>query len=81
MLWLQLRFLFLQVLFAAEGATGGTDYAGQAMDALLTQANDLIGKVWPVVVAVVGAGLAIRIFKNSLQKRFEFHSGHSLPLY
>ncbi len=45
------------------------------MDALLTQANDLIGKVWPVVVAVVGAGLAIRIFKNSLQKRFEFHSG------
>ncbi|WP_240297100.1 major coat protein [Escherichia coli] len=51
------------------------------MDALLTQANDLIGKVWPVVVAVVGAGLAIRIFKNSLQKRFEFHSGHSLPLY
>ena len=37
--------------FAAEGATGGTDYAGQAMDALLTQANDLIGKVWPVVVA------------------------------
>lgn len=54
--------------FAAEGATGGTDYAGQAMDALLTQANDLIGKVWPVVVAVVGAGLAIRIFKKFSSK-------------
>ncbi|CNH85649.1 Coat protein B [Yersinia enterocolitica] len=53
--------------FAAEGATGGTDYAGQAMDALLTQANDLIGKVWPVV-AVVGAGLAIRIFKKFSSK-------------
>lgn len=51
--------------FAAEGAT---DYAGQAMDALLTQANDLIGKVWPVVVAVVGAGLAIRIFKKFSSK-------------
>ncbi|ENK9253054.1 capsid protein, partial [Escherichia coli] len=47
---------------------GGTDYAGQAMDALLTQANDLIGKVWPVVVAVVGAGLAIRIFKKFASK-------------
>ncbi|EKR1654000.1 TPA: capsid protein [Salmonella enterica subsp. enterica serovar Typhi] len=54
--------------FASEGATGGTDYAGQAMDALLTQANDLIGKVWPVVVAVVGAGLAIRIFKKFSSK-------------
>lgn len=28
--------------FAAEGATGGTDYAGQAMDALLTQARHLL---------------------------------------
>ena len=54
--------------FAADGSTGGTDYAGQAMDALLTQANDLIGKVWPVVVAVVGAGLAIRIFKKFSSK-------------
>ncbi|EGD6077814.1 major coat protein [Escherichia coli] len=54
--------------FAADGSTGGTDYAGQAMDALLTQANDLIGKVWPVVVAVVGAGLAIRIFKKFASK-------------
>lgn len=54
--------------FAADGSTGGTDYAGQAMDALLTQANDLIGKVWPVIVAVVGAGLAIRIFKKFASK-------------
>ncbi|EPV2040211.1 major coat protein [Escherichia coli] len=54
--------------FAADESTGGTDYAGQAMDALLTQANDLIGKVWPVVVAVVGAGLAIRIFKKFASK-------------
>ncbi|EFC1700664.1 major coat protein [Escherichia coli] len=54
--------------FAAAESTGGTDYAGQAMDALLTQANDLIGKVWPVVVAVVGAGLAIRIFKKFASK-------------
>ena len=52
------------------------------MDALLTQANDLIGKVWPVVVAVVGAGLAIRIFKKILFKSgLNFTQGHSLPLY
>ncbi|ENP7174513.1 capsid protein [Salmonella enterica] len=54
--------------FAADGATGSTDYAGQAMDSLLTQANDLIAKVWPVVVAVVGAGLAIRLFKKFSSK-------------
>ncbi|MCQ1037526.1 major coat protein [Klebsiella pneumoniae] len=82
MLWLQLRFFVSASSFAAEGATGGTDYAGQAMDALLTQANDLIGKVWPVVVAVVGAGLAIRIFKKILFKSgLNFTQGHSLPLY
>lgn len=52
--------------FAADGAA--TDYAGKAMTELLTQANDLIGKVWPVVVAVVGAGLAIRLFKKFSSK-------------
>lgn len=52
--------------FAADGST--TDYAGQAMTQLLTQANDLIAKVWPVVVAVVGAGLAIRLFKKFSSK-------------
>lgn len=45
------------------------------MDSLLTQANDLIAKVWPAVVAVVGAGLAIRLFKSSLRKQFKIHSG------
>ncbi|WP_416380977.1 major coat protein [Klebsiella pneumoniae] len=35
---------------------------------MLTQANDLIAKVWPVVVAVVGAGLAIRLFKKFSSK-------------
>lgn len=60
--------------FAAGGSdgvtvsTGTTDYAGNAMTALLTQANDLIGKVWPVVVAVVGASLAIRLFKKFSSK-------------
>lgn len=61
--------LFVSVnCMAAEGANGSTDYAGQAMDSLLTQANDLIAKVWPVVVAVVGAGLAIRLFKKFSSK-------------
>lgn len=54
--------------FAADGTTSSTDYAGQAMTELLTQANDLIAKVWPVVVAVVGAGLAIRLFKKFSSK-------------
>lgn len=60
--------------FAAEGATGGTDYAGQAMDALLTQANDLIGKVWPVVVAVVGAGLAIRSNNCQTESKYAYNN-------
>ncbi|MDR5611437.1 MULTISPECIES: major coat protein [unclassified Arsenophonus] len=61
-------FLFSGMALA-DGATGTVpDYAGQAMDSLLTQANTLIGKVWPVVVAVVGAGLAIRLFKKFSSK-------------
>ncbi|MBS0895409.1 capsid protein [Tatumella sp. JGM130] len=52
---------------AADGAAS-TDYAGQAMDSLLTQANDLIAKVWPVVVAVVAAGASIRLFKKFTSK-------------
>ncbi|WP_244664320.1 major coat protein [Salmonella enterica] len=67
--------------FAAEGATGGTDYAGQAMDALLTQANDLIGKVWPVVVAVVALGLPFVFSKILFKSGLNFTQGHSLPLY
>lgn len=59
--------LFVSASCFAE-TTSNTDYAGQAMDSLLTQANDLIGKVWPVVVAVVGAGLAIRLFKKFSSK-------------
>lgn len=54
--------------FAAEVGSSAPDYAGDAMNSLLTQANDLIGKVWPVVVAVVGAGLAIRLFKKFSSK-------------
>ncbi|WP_334472132.1 major coat protein [Arsenophonus sp. PmNCSU2021_1] len=63
-------FLFSGIALAAgEGGAGTTtDYASQAMDSLLTQANTLIGKVWPVVVAVVGAGLAIRLFKKFSSK-------------
>ncbi len=49
------------------------------MDALLTQANDLIGKVWPVVVAVVGAGLAIRIFKILFKSGLNFTQGTRCP--
>ncbi|HDX4581828.1 TPA: capsid protein [Escherichia coli] len=60
--------LFVSASCFAEGTTTNTDYAGQAMTQLLTQANDLIGKVWPVVVAVVGAGLAIRLFKKFSSK-------------
>ncbi|MBG0750762.1 MULTISPECIES: major coat protein [Pectobacterium] len=58
------------IFFSASSfaADSSTDYAGQAMDSLLTQANDLIAKVWPVVVAVVGAGLAIRLFKKFSSK-------------
>ncbi len=39
----------------------------------------IIGKVWPVVVAVVGAGLPFVFSKNSLQKRFDFTQGTLLP--
>ncbi|EDF4557849.1 capsid protein [Salmonella enterica] len=60
--------LFVSVSCFAAGEGTSTDYAGQAMDSLLTQANDLIAKVWPVVVAVVGAGLAIRLFKKFSSK-------------
>lgn len=51
---------------AADGST--PDYAGQAMDSLLVQANDFIAKTWPVVVVVVGASLAIRLFKKFSSK-------------
>ncbi|MDR5617375.1 major coat protein [Arsenophonus sp.] len=61
-------FLFSGMALAEGGAGTTPDYAGQAMDSLLTQANTLIGKVWPVVVAVVGAGLAIRLFKKFSSK-------------
>ncbi|MGJ7961433.1 major coat protein [Proteus mirabilis] len=67
--YLAASLFFVSALAAAEGGTAGVpDYAGQAMDSLLTQANTLIGKVWPVVVAVVGAGLAIRLFKKFSSK-------------
>ncbi|ENX4540452.1 major coat protein [Proteus mirabilis] len=67
--YLAASLFFVSGLAAAEGGTSGVpDYAGQAMDSLLTQANTLIGKVWPVVVAVVGAGLAIRLFKKFSSK-------------
>ncbi|EAY4871059.1 capsid protein [Salmonella enterica] len=68
--YLAASLFFVSGLAAAgDGGTAGVpDYAGQAMDSLLTQANTLIGKVWPVVVAVVGAGLAIRLFKKFSSK-------------
>jgi len=53
--------------FAAEG-DATTNYANQAMETLKTQATDLIAQTWPVVTVVVGAGLAIRLFKKFSSK-------------
>ncbi len=53
--------------FAAEGDTA-TNYATEAMNSLKTQATDLIAQTWPVVTVVVGAGLAIRLFKKFSSK-------------
>lgn len=67
--YLAASLFFVSGLAAAEGGAAGVpDYAGQAMDSLLTQANAMIGKVWPVVVIVVGASLSIRMFKKFSSK-------------
>jgi len=53
--------------FAADDGTA-TSYATEAMNSLKTQATDLIAQTWPVVTVVVGAGLAIRLFKKFSSK-------------
>ncbi|EAA7364334.1 capsid protein [Salmonella enterica] len=53
--------------FAAEGDTA-TNYATEAMNSLKAQATELIAQTWPVVTVVVGAGLAIRLFKKFSSK-------------
>lgn len=53
--------------FAAEGDTA-TSYATEAMNSLKAQATELIAQTWPVVTVVVGAGLAIRLFKKFSSK-------------
>ncbi|EEO4151882.1 capsid protein [Salmonella enterica] len=60
--------LFLSAsTFAAEGDTA-TNYATEAMNSLKAQATELIAQTWPVVTVVVGAGLAIRLFKKFSSK-------------
>ena len=67
--YLAASLFFVSSLAAAEGETTGIpDYAGKAMDSLLTQSNDMIDKVWPVVVSVVAATLTIRLFKKFSSK-------------
>lgn len=67
--YLAASLFFVSGLAAAEGGAAGVpDYAGQAMDSLLTQANAMIGKVWPVVVTIVTAGLLIRMFRKFSSK-------------
>jgi hypothetical protein len=53
--------------FAADGDTA-TNYATEAMNSLKSQATELIAQTWPVVTVVVGAGLAIRLFKKFSSK-------------
>ncbi|EBN6092977.1 capsid protein [Salmonella enterica] len=61
-------FLLLSAsTFAAEGDTA-TNYATEAMNSLKAQATELIAQTWPVVTVVVGAGLAIRLFKKFSSK-------------
>ena len=59
------------LLMASAGAFAaddGTSYATEAMNSLKSQATDLIAQTWPVVTVVVGAGLAIRLFKKFSSK-------------
>lgn len=67
--------------FAAEGATGGTDYAGQAMDALLTQAMISLVKYGLLLWLWLALGLPFVFSKILFKSGLNFTQGHSLPLY
>lgn len=51
---------------AADGAI--TDYATDAFATLKTTATDMIEQAWPILAAIVVAGVAMRLFKKFASK-------------
>jgi hypothetical protein len=62
----------ISTMFVSVGSfasdANSNNYASQAMNTLKEQATALVSDTWPVVVTVVGAGLAIRLFKKFSSK-------------
>lgn len=54
--------------FADDGASGAADYAKDAFDSIKTEATNLIGYAWPVVVLIVGAIIGMKLFKKFANK-------------
>lgn len=51
-------------LSAAVFAQQATSPASDAMDSIKSEANSLISDAWPILVAVVVAGVGMKLFKK-----------------
>ncbi|WBT56071.1 major coat protein [Kosakonia oryzendophytica] len=51
---------------AADGTT--TDYTSAAWNSLKTSASDMVAEAWPIITAIVVAGIAMRLFKKFASK-------------
>lgn len=51
---------------AADGTT--TDYTSAAWASLKTSASDMVAEAWPIITAIVVAGIAMRLFKKFASK-------------